>query len=88
MTGEGPRKPLEVRKRLPFEPSQRDGRADALRKRLRAFLYLAVALICVSLAGYMNLALREPVTAPQVIFPALGALYFAGRAAMMFLVIR
>lgn len=84
---EAPRKPLEARKRLPFE-QKLEQEGQGMRKRLRAFLYLAVAVVCVALAGYMNLVNLQPMTAPQVFVPALGGLYFAFRAAMTFFSLR
>lgn len=84
---EPPRKPLEARKRLPFE-QKLDQEGQGLRKRLRAFLYLAVAVVCLALAGYMNVVNAQPVAAPQVFVPALGGIYFALRAAMTFFAVK
>ena len=45
-------------------------------------LYVVVALVFAASAGYMLFVQKRAVAEPQVLFPALGAIWFSVRAAL------
>jgi CHASE2 domain-containing sensor protein len=71
---------LSKRKPLPWE--ERDA-AKHPGFKAAAFIYLAAALIMVGVAGYMLISVGHPVMSVPVIAPAIGAVYFTVRFAMM-----
>ena len=73
--------PLKVKTRLPFE--QQSSLASHPGVRAAAVLYGILALILVGVAGYMAFSVGHPMVSVPVIAPALGALYFFIRLAMM-----
>jgi hypothetical protein len=51
-----------------------------MRGRLLAFVYIAIALGMAGIAYYLHIAMGHRLMSPQVLFPSLGAVWFAFRA--------
>jgi hypothetical protein len=56
-----------------------------MRARLLAFVYVAIAFGVAAMAFYLHTAMGHRLMSPQVLFPSLGAVWFAFRAFYKFI---
>ncbi len=66
-------------------PDRLAGAGAQMRARLLAFVYVAIALGLAAMAFYLHTAMGHRLMSPQVLFPSLGAVWFAFRAFYKFI---